>query len=354
MRRSFLFSTFLVLIALIGGQSVDASADDARGTLQFKAPEASRGHIVLVAGDEEYRSEEVMPMLAKILSQRHGFDCTVLFAMSADGSYIDPNNSSGVLGWEALDDADLMIIGTRFRTPDDEQAGHITEFINAGKPVIGVRTATHAFTGGGKFGSDLPYGKFGRMILGEEWVNHHGQHKRQGARGVIAEGQSEHPVLNSVSDIFVPSDVYGVTHLSDDDTILLRAAVTESLDPKSKNVEGAKNDPMQPFAWLHTYVSPDGTEGKAFCTTAGASVDFVNEDLRRLVVNAAYYLTGHDVPQKADVRVVDPFYPTFFGFIREDGYYKDLDLQPSDFALGKSPSREDPKGSPEWNFRDRP
>ena len=38
-------------------------------------------HIVFLTGDEEYRSEEGLPMLAKILSQRHGFQCTVLFPL---------------------------------------------------------------------------------------------------------------------------------------------------------------------------------------------------------------------------------------------------------------------------------
>ena len=76
--------------------------------------------IVLVAGDEEYRTEESMPMLAKILSQKHGFECKVLFAWDNEGKYIDPNNQQGVRGWHHLKDADLMLIGTRFRRPSPE------------------------------------------------------------------------------------------------------------------------------------------------------------------------------------------------------------------------------------------
>ena len=313
-------------------------------------------HIVLVSGDEEYRSEESMPMLGKILSQRHGFRCTVLFAMGPDGAEtIDPNNSQGIRGFEALDTADLMIIGTRFRNPDSESAQHIAAFLNAGKSVIGIRTATHAFQGAGDFGG-IKYDDFGTKILGETWVAHHGEHKVQGARGVPLQGQMEHPILNSVSDIFCPSDVYRVSHLTDDDQILLRAAVTESLDPQSALVRGAVNSPTQPFAWVHTYQRPDGSgQGKSFCTTGGASVDFASEDLRRMIVNAAYFLTDQPVPQKADVTFVDAYYPSFFGFSREPAdYWKTLALKPEDFALGKSPHVSDPAGSPEWNFRDRP
>ena len=335
-------------------------------TLQFSAQAADRlileptkkegaKHIVLVSGDEEYRTEESMPMLAKILSQKHGFKCTVLFALGPDGAeYIDSNNSTGIRGFEALATAELLIIGTRFRNPDAEQAKYVTDFLNAGKPVIGMRTATHAFQGKGTFGS-IPYGDFGLKVLGETWVSHHGHHKKEGARGVIEAAQADHPILRGVKDIFAPSDVYGVTHLTDADKVLMRGAVTESLDPKSPNVAGEKNSPMQPFAWVHEYTRPSGEgTGKSFCTTGGASVDLVNEDLRRMIVNAALYLTGRDVPAKADVGYVDPFYPSFYGFINEPGYWKNANLKPDDFAMGKSPHMPDAKGSPEWKFRDFP
>jgi hypothetical protein len=310
-------------------------------------------HIVLVAGDEEYRTEETMPMLAKILSKKHGFKCTVVFSMGPDGAnYIDPNNPAGLRGLDALKTADLMLIGTRFRQPSADQAQHLTDYLNAGKPVIGIRTATHAFKGNGNFGG-LRFDEFGLKILGETWVSHHGQHKKQGGRGVIETSQASNPILRGVEDIFTPSDIYGVIHLTDADTILMRGAVTESLDPKSPNLVGEKNATLQPFAWLHAYQRPNGTgTGTSFCTTGGASVDFVNEDLRRLIVNAALHLTGSEVPTKADVAFVDPFYPSFYGFIKEADYWKSANLKAEDFGLGKSPPSRDPPGSPEWPYRD--
>ena len=322
--------------------------------LSFKGKEGpGKGkHIVLVSGDEEYRSEESAPMFAKILSERHGFDTTVLFAWSTDGAYIDPNNASGVVGWEKLGLADLMIIGTRMRRLTPETIEHLGAYLNAGKPVIGYRTATHAFKGKESIG-DIPAGQWGLKILGETWVNHHGKHKVQGARGVIEKGQEEHSILNSVKDVFGPSDVYGVKHLTDKDTVLLRGAVTETLDPASKNVEGPKNDPMMALAWLHTYKSPDGkAEGGAFCTTMGASVDFLSEDLRRLVVNASFHLLGIEVPEKANVDYVDAFYPSFYGFWNKENakIWKERNLQAADFGLGKTPTAPEPKGTPEWPF----
>lgn len=335
---------FALLLTL--GVASSTLADESTLVLEPKSEPV--GRIVLVSGDEEYRSEEAMPMLGKILSQRHGFHCTVIFSLSTDGSYIDPNNSAGLHGLAALDDADLMIIGTRFRHPNEEEAKHMTKFLNDGKPVIGIRTATHAFNGNGSFGGEIPFGQWGRRILGEQWVSHHGGHKTQGARGVIEDANANHPILNAVDDVFAPSDVYGVIHLTDDDTILMRGAVTESLAPDSKNVAGAKNDPMQPFAWLHTYEAPNGKQGQAFATTAGASVDLVNEGLRRMIVNAALFLTGHEVPADANVDYVDPYHPTFYGFINEKDFWKSADRQPSDYGLGKTPRLPDPPGSPQW------
>jgi Trehalose utilisation len=331
MIRKFIEGSLAIAALLTAGQARGADTLE----LPAKGGAGDAKHVVLISGDEEYRSEETMPMLAKILSQKHGFKCTVLFTFGPEGAdYIDSNNQQGLRGLEALDTADLMIIATRFRQPDEAQAAHITAFVNAGKPVIGLRTATHAFRGDQKFAGDLTFDNFGRKILGEEWVSHHGDHKVEGARSVVEPGAAGHPVLRGVSEIFAPSDVYGVSHLTGEETVLLRGAITKTLDPSSPTLtDDARNNPMQALAWLRTYTAPSGVTGQSFCTTAGASVDFVDEDLRR---------------------IVDPFYPTFYGFINDPGYYKALQWKPETFELGKAPFRDDPAGSPDWPFRPRP
>ena len=158
-------------------------------------------------------------------------------------------------GTGALADADLLVVFTRFRDLPPEQTAPITAFLNAGKPVIGLRTATHAFAGkmedGGWTYGDWQQGGFGLKILGETWVAHHGIHKKEGARGVVEEANASHPVLRGVKDVFAPSDVYTVKNLKGDETILMRGVVTETLDPASKAVEGEKNDPLQALARRH-------------------------------------------------------------------------------------------------------
>lgn len=325
----------LLTLALLG---TFASAQD---YLEIAANRdgAGRGKtIVLVAGDEEYRTEETMPMLAKILAKKHGFNCVVLFSTDEKAGFIDPNNQKNIRGTEVLDNADLMIIGTRFRQLPDSQLAPFARFLNAGKPVIGIRTATHAFSGGAKTG-DFKWADFGLKILGEKWVAHHGAHKKEGTRSVFETANLKHPVLRGVEEIFCTSDVYAVKNLDlSKATVLLRGAVTETLSDRSYPVKGPKNDPMQALAWLFEYTAPDGKgAGKSFCTTMGASVDFADEDLRRLVVNATLHLLGLEVPAKADVAFVDPFTPTMYAALKSE-YYKQIKLTPSDFATGKSPS----------------
>lgn len=308
-------------------------------TLPAKPGTANGKKVVLISGDEEYRSEETCPMLAKILSQKYGFNCVVLFAIHPDGGYIDPNFQENIPGTAELENADLMIIGTRFRKLPEDQIARFASYFNAGKPVIGFRTATHAFTGPAKTG-DFKWADFGLNILGEKWVNHHGNHKVEGTRSVTETANSGHEILKSVDEIFATTDVYGIANLDQNAaTILLRGAVTESLDPASKNLSGPKNNPMMPLAWLREYTAPDGTtQGKAFCTTLGASTDFTDENLRRMIVNASLHLTGLKVPDKADVSYIDPFQPTHYSAIGDKTYYKKRNLNPDDYALGMSPA----------------
>ncbi|MGE3807908.1 MAG: ThuA domain-containing protein [Gemmataceae bacterium] len=282
-------------------------------------------HIVLVSGDEEYRSEEALPQLAKILSKHHGFTCTVLFAIDKKDGTINPNQNDNIPGLESLAKADLMIIFTRFRNLPDEQMKYLGEYVAAGKPIIGMRTATHAFKmpKGGKF-SDYSFdqkGGFGKHILGETWISHHGQHGKQSTLGLIAKGQEKSPLVRGIKngDIYGPTDVYGVTlPLPGDSTPIILGQVLTGMQPTDKPLEGKKNDPMMPVAWTKTYNTEDGKTGRVFTTTMGASQDLLSEGLRRLLVNASYWCLGMEdkIPEKANVEIVGEYKPLPFGFNR--------------------------------------
>ncbi len=255
--------------------------------------------VVLVSGDEEYRSEEALTQLGRILALRHGFTCRVLFAINPADGTIDPLVLNNIPGLEALRSADLMIISTRWRDVPDEQMRNIVDYLAAGKPVIGLRTATHAF--------NIPRGrKYYRLqferrrgavsageILGETWIDHHGHHGVESTRGVIAPGRGQHPILRGVADIWCPTDVYKVRlPLPGDSQPLVLGQVLEGMQPTSPPVAGPKNNPMMPIAWTKTYRGDKGQVGRVFTTTMGAAADLSNEGLRRLLVNAAYWCLG--------------------------------------------------------------
>lgn len=282
-------------------------------------------HIVFLTGDEEYRGEEGLPMLAKILSQRHGFKCTVLFSLNAKGE-IDPNNQKSLSNPKALDSADAIIMLLRFRTWPDDIYQHFDAACNRGIPVLGLRTSTHAFRG--------KRGGFGKRVLGERWVSHWGGHKREACRGAIEPSAKGDSILNGVTDVFADSDVYEA-YPPKDAKILMRGLVLENMKPDSKPSTRQKkgrgiNDPAMAVAWTRNHKWPSGKTSKIFCTTMGAATDLQSEGLRRMIVNAVYAGLGMDVPKKANVDYMDPYKPLFYGF----GSFR-RGINPSDHALGK-------------------
>ncbi len=314
----------LASAALVAGST--CRADDSWIVLEGGDGPGHGKHVVLVSGDEEYRSEEALPQLAKILAKRHGFKCTVLFAIGEDGS-IDPDRNDNIPGLEALESADLMILATRFRNLKDEQMARILAFAEAGKPIIGMRTATHAFNipGGRKFAkyswnSRDPQGGFGRVVLGETWISHHGNHGSQSTRGILAKDEKDHPILRGLKDgdIWGPTDVYGVRlPLPGDSKPLVYGEVVEGMKSDDPPAKGPKNDPMMPVAWIKSYqLSPEAKAGKAFTTTMGAATDLENAGLRRLLVNATYWAVGLEdqIKPDANVDLVGEYKPRKFGF----------------------------------------
>ncbi len=297
-------------------------------------------HVVLVSGDEEYRSEEALPQLGKILARHHGFKCTVLFAVHRQTGEIDPKVNDNIPGLEALRTADLLVIFTRFRKLPADQMRHIEEYLDTGRPIVGLRTSTHAFN---PPAAD-PYGKwafqskvagfeqgFGRQVLGETWISHHGAHGKESTRGVPAPGQERNPLLRGCEDIWGPSDVYGVRlPLPGDSTPLVLGQVLEGMKPGDKPVPGKKNDPMMPVAWTKTWTGAAGKKARVFTTTMGASQDLLSEGLRRLLVNACYWSVGMEdrIPERAKVDLVGEFAPTPFKF---DGHRKGV--KPADHRM---------------------
>ena len=285
-------------------------------------------HIVLISADQEYRSEQSLPMLAKILSKHHGFHCTVLFGVNAKGQ-VDPTmpvyatkgkedefKTHSIPGLEHLKKADLVIFFTRLLTLPTEQTKRIVSYIDSGKPIIGLRTANHGFR------RALPYkidGKQVRMghVLGGAFRGHHGNWHRDSTRGDIVEKMKDHPILRGVDDIWGPSDVYRTYKeggsLPQDCTALVLG------QPLIGRQHGGKTNPKKealPVAWLKNWKTSKGKTSRVFQSTMGSGKDFQSAGLRRLVINASYWCLGMEeqISATRSVDYVGPYNPLVSGF----------------------------------------
>lgn len=295
-------------------------------------------HVVFLASDHEYRSEEACPAIARILSKHHGFKCTVVFGVDAAG-HIEAG-SSNIPGIEALKDADLLFIFARFLSPSQEQMQPIIDYTERGGPVLGLRTSSHAFQIKGdsplkKYSFDSKeagYEKgFGHQILGNTWVGHYGDNHRQGTKIQLIPAQKENPILRGVNDgAFTHAGAY-VGQAAADFTVIANSQPMVSMDPKAALDE--KKPPM-PCTWTREYTSGSGKKGRVFHSTQGASEDMLDDNYRRMIVNGALWAMGMEDSIKADLNIsfVGPYQPRTFSF---GGYARNV--KPSDLQSYESP-----------------
>jgi len=275
-------------------------------------------HVVFLAGDHEYRSEESLPALARILAKHHGFKCTVLFNVDKKSGEIVPGNSN-MPGLKALESADLAVVFLRFQNFPDADMKYFADYIDRGGAVLGLRTSTHAF----KIPKDQTYAKYsfrykgddylsgwGHQVLGQSWVGHYGKNHQQSTRIDIIEGKKNHPILNGVKDLWVYCGGY-VGKPTDGEILTMAQPLTGM---KSDSPADPKKKPM-PSEWTRTYKGKNGKEGRVFTTLYGASQDLLNDGYRRMLVNASFWATGLEnaIKPSLNTNFVGPYKPNVFG-----------------------------------------
>jgi type 1 glutamine amidotransferase len=295
-------------------------------------------HIVWLAGDHEYRGEESLPALARIMAKHYGFKCSVFFTTDPATGFIVPG-SSHISGLEALKTADLLVVFLRFQDFPDDQMQHIVDYLDRGGPVVGLRTSTHAFQIKRPDAKFLKYtwnqkadyaGGFGRQILGETWVSHYGRNHKQSSRLLLQPDQANHPIFLGVKDVWVQSGGYTADPIAGS-SILALGRILNGMTADSPPAEDKQD---MPVAWTRTYDGASGKKGRVFTTTHGASEDLLNEGFRRMLVNAALWAAGLEAAIKpgSEIAFVGPYHPTTFAF---DGYVKGM--KPSDLSGWDSP-----------------
>jgi len=293
-------------------------------------------HIVFLAGDHEYRSEEILPAMARILAKQYGFKTSVFFTLDDEG-FIEPG-SSNIKGLDALETADLLVMGLRFQNFPAEEMQHIVDYLDRAGPVIGIRTSTHAFAGiEGQFakynwnydGEEYLKG-FGRQVLGETWAGHYGTNHEQSSLVVPLEAEAGHPVMMGVHDVHVQSGGYFADPMPDSRPL----AVGVVLNGMTADAEPDPEKEQVPVVWTRSYTGANAQEGRVFTTTHGASEDFLNDGFRRMMINAAFWAAGMEDSIKSDMSIdfVGPYNPVTFAF---DGYR--LGVRPADMAGWDSP-----------------
>jgi hypothetical protein len=289
-------------------------------------------HIVLIAADQEYRSEQAMPMMAGILSKHHGFDCTVLFGVNDQG-LVDPTmpvypkkgkeeefKPHNIPGLEHLASADLVIFFHRLLTLPEEQLKHIVSYLDSGKPFIALRTANHGFRGRLPYQIDGKQVNWGREILGGSFMGHHGRWHADSTRGTIVKELKDHPIATGVKDIWGPSDVYRTykegASLPEGCTALVWGQPLMGRRPDDK--PNLKKEPL-PVAWFKNWKTSRGKAARVFNTTMGSARDLQSAGLRRLVINAAYWGIGMEAQITPDrsVDYTSKYVPLPSGFAYE-------------------------------------
>lgn len=303
------FAIHLVAAAIPGGVVHEGTTGPGHGK-----------HIVLVAGDHEYRSEETLPALARILAKQHGFKCTTIFTVHPVSGFIDPA-ADHLPGVTALKDANLMVIFLRFKDLPDDQMRHFADYLQRGGPVVGLRTATHAFKiddlskNYAHFSFHFPgrgfEGGFGRHILGETWAGHYGRNHEQSTRMLIRPDAKAHPILRGISSIHAQAGGYLAKPMPGSQVL----AWTQPLNGlfASSPIDATK--PPTPGAWVRTYKHANG-DARVFTTTQGASEDLLNPGFRRLLVNACFWTVGLEQQIKPDLNIdfVGPYLPSTYQF----------------------------------------
>jgi putative membrane-bound dehydrogenase-like protein len=275
-------------------------------------------HIVFLAGDHEYRSEETLPALARILAKHHGFKCTVLFNIDPASGEIVAGNSY-MPGMEVLDKADLAVIFLRFQAFPQEQMKYLDSYLKRGGPVVGLRTSTHAF----KMKDSDPFPKysfdykgkdyelgFGHQVLGQTWVGHYGRNHAQSTRISIIDDKKSHPILCGVKDVWVQAGGYVGKPI--DGEVLTMAQPLNGMTPESPADD---TKPPMPSEWTRSYKSESGKSARVFTSLYGTPEDLLNDGYRRMLVNGCFWALGLEGAIKADANIafVGPFKPNTFG-----------------------------------------
>lgn len=228
---------------------------------------AEKPHVVLISGEYEYSSMITLPALAAYLEANYGFKTT----------YLERRGGENIPGLEALETADLAILFIRRMTLPEEQLAKIRDHLKAGKPVIGLRTASHAFEN---------WMAWDNEVLGGNYHGHRGNSLV--ASATVPDRARKHEIMRGVAGEFVTGgSLYQTVPLADKATPLLVGRV-------------AGEDP-EPMAWTHEYMG-----ARVFYTSLGDAKDFASQPFMQMLVQAIHWSLKRPQPDNS-ARAIEDF-----------------------------------------------
>lgn len=254
-------------------------------------------HAVIVVGTHHYTPQKTMPMFADEL-ERLGFRTTLI-----NPDWNPERDKRGLPGLEALKDADVGVFYARFLKLSDEQLGHITDYLESGKPVVGFRTSTHAFNYPAADPKAVWNHGFGRDAMGSPYLIHLAGRTEL----TLADEAKTHPILTGVdSDSWVSPGTLYLTALEPGATPLLLGTGS----PSGKKAQVRENQfgthdlkPVMTDTVAWTWKNKWG--GKTFSTSLGHAGDFAVAPSMRVMVNGVFWAAGKDVPTaKTEVKTL--------------------------------------------------
>jgi type 1 glutamine amidotransferase/nicotinamidase-related amidase len=236
------------------------TSDQVLGDAPFRFKDDGRPRIVIAISEPEYKTDKTLPVFAaETLETGLGYDCAVLQG--------DPQKHYLPGLGEALQDADLLLISIRRQALRASHLAAIRRHLAAGKPLIGIRTASHAFDSRGKGPEGTEqWPKFDPEVLGGNYTGHFGN--TDAPTVSLADGASAHPILK---DVTLPFTSAGSLYK----TRPLAKTATPLLVGKIANAEA------EPVAWTNTY-----GKSRIFYTSLGHEDDFKDASFVRLLANA--------------------------------------------------------------------
>ncbi len=212
--------------------------------------------ICMLSGSLEYKSDRTLGWYKSYLEKHYPVKITMLKRVAKDK----------MPGLEALEDCDVVIVFVRRMTIDGKDLELIRKRLTSGVPIVGIRTASHAFQN---------WLEFDRIVLGGNYKNHYG-HKDKTKVSIVPEAK-DHPILTGFKPFITPGTLYRNTGLKKDTTVLLRGSIPEHTEP---------------IAWTRVHKG-----GRVFYTSLGHVEDFKNVSFVRLITNGLYWVVKRDPPK---------------------------------------------------------